>query len=351
MLARVARDVFWMSRYVERALAVARLIDVTLNLELDARDATENADLWAPLLGPAIAGGYLSAEAASSLVNPTARSVRDHLAFDTDNADSLVSCVRRARTAARGVRESLSSEMWEQLNTLYLSLVDPQLHAQAEEAPYAFFRRVRDDALFFFGLAEATMARDEPWYFLSLGKYLERADSVARVLYLQSHLLVAPPEGVRPSSDPTVRWLAVLRSCGSAEAYARYYALRVDPARVVEFLLLNPVFPQSIRFSTGGAWDALIAISAGRFGPGTRPGAVSQGPDLRALGQLRARLEHAAVDEVLEEGLDRFLADINRRIVLVSDHVTRTYLSDEPSPPQPIAITRAASIMAAQQQQ
>ncbi len=346
MLARVARDVFWMSRYVERGLAVARLIDVTLNLELDNGDATENADLWAPLLGPAIAGGYLSAGSAIDPLIPTARSVRDHLAFDTDNADSLISCVRRARTAARGIRECLSSEMWEQLNTLFLSLVDPQLYAQAEEAPHAFFRRVRDEALFFFGMAEATMARDETWFFLSLGKFLERADSVARVIYLQSHLLTTSVTG----SDPTVRWLAVLRSCGCAEAYARFYSLRVDPARVVEFLLLNPLFPQSVRFSTGGAWDALSVIAAGRF-DGGRPGAISQGPDLRALGQLRARLEHAAVDEVLEEGLDGFLADVHRRIALVSDHVTRMYLSDEPASSQPVAVARAASIMAAQQQQ
>jgi uncharacterized alpha-E superfamily protein len=147
------------------------------------------------------------------------------------------------------------------------------------------------------------------------------------------------------AGDPTVRWLAVLRSCGSAEAYARYYSLRVEPARVVEFLLLNPVFPQSVRFCLGASWSALKAIHDRRAAPG------DASPELRALGLLRARLEHAAVDEVLEEGLHAYLAGVQRRITTVSDHITRIYLRDEPQPGRVVAIARAAMIMAAQQQQ
>src|SRR5207248_2961567 len=133
------------------------------------------------------------------------------------------------------------------------------------------------------------------------GKYLERADNVARVLNLESHLL---DEEVKVhGGDPLVRWLGVLRSCGSAEAYARYYSLRVEPARVVEFLLLNPVFPQSVRFSVSSAWDALTAIAGADASGAEEPNLA-----LRPLGRLRARLEHRAVDEVMEEGLDVCLA-------------------------------------------
>ncbi|HEU5318418.1 MAG TPA: alpha-E domain-containing protein, partial [Chloroflexota bacterium] len=258
MLSRVAEDLFWLSRYVERAVAVSRLIDVTLHLELDIGES-EDSDLWAPLLGPAAAGGHLTLSEEGA--HPSPRDIRRHLAFNAGNPNSLVSCVRRARAAARGVRESMSSEMWETLNVLYLSLVDPAQMAEAEASPPPFFRRVREAAQFFHGLADCTLVRDDAWYFLTLGKYLERADSVARVLYLQAHLLTPSSASAARSVDPTVRWLAVLRSCGSAEAYARYYALRVEPARVVEFLLLNPIFPQSVRFSLGAAWDALRSIN------------------------------------------------------------------------------------------
>jgi len=336
MLCRVAEDIFWMSRYVERAIAVGRLIEVTWHLELDLGEPdSESSAFWLPLVGP-VAGR--DPEAAAH------QDVRRYLAFDAKNPDSLVSCVRQARAAARGVRESISSEMWEQLNTLYLSLVDPEVTPQAEDELYAFYRRVREGAQFFQGLADITLAHDEPWEFINLGKYLERAYNVARVLNLQAYLLHRALDRAA-AGDDTVRWLAVLRSCGCAEAYAQYYSVRVDPARVVEFLLLNPVFPQSVRFSLGAAWDSLRQV-ASRSGDG--PSGAS--PGVRALGLLRARLEHAAVDEVLEEGLEPYLQDVQARIVHISEEITRSYLRAEPQPGRLVGVARAAMIMAAQQQ-
>ena len=339
MLCRVAEDLFWTSRYVERAIAVSRLSEVTWHLELDAGDVEdEPSDFWAPLLGPTDDG---AATQRGGDDHPLPDEVRHYLVFDPQNPSSLVSCVRQARSAARGVRESISSEMWEQLNTLYLSLVDPDLAARAEDNPHGFYKRIREGAQFFQGLADSTLAHDEVWHFTCLGKYLERADNVARVLSLQAHLLLTGEHG-----DDLVRWLAVLRSCGSAEAYARYYSLRVEPARVVEFLLLNPIFPQSVRFSLGAAWEALRAIGASQ---GVSHDSANRAS--RALGMLSAQLEHAAVDEVLEEGLQPYLTSIQNQIAGISEHVTRGYLRDEPQPGRLVAVARAAMIMAAQQQQ
>jgi uncharacterized alpha-E superfamily protein len=341
MLCRVADEMFWMSRYVERGLAVARLIDYTWHLELDAGEPIEpEAGLWAPLLASEDGAGFLPLGAGPAA---TPREVRFRLAFDADNPNSLLSCIRQARAAARGVRESISSEMWEQINRLYLSLVDPQLAVQAEDNPHAFYSRVREGAQLFQGLADCTLAHDEPWHFISLGKYLERADNVARVLKLQAHLLLGADQA---GGDEMVRWLAVLRSCGSAEAYAHYYSLRIEPARVVEFLLLNPAFPQSIRFSLGAAWQALKAIEAGQGQPFDEPG-----PAARALGLLHARLEYAAIDEVIAQGLQAYLTDLQDRIARVSELVTRSHFQDEPRPGRQVTVSRAAMIMAAQQQQ
>jgi uncharacterized alpha-E superfamily protein len=341
MLCRTAENVFWMSRYVERAVAVARVLDVTWNLELDAGDlAGADVEFWAGLLN---APGAEQADEGGALVAIGRHEIRDYLAFDEDNPNSLVSCIRQARTAARGVRESISSEMWEQLNSLYLSLIDPRVASQAAEAPFAFYRRVREGAQFVLGLADCTLARDEPWHFINLGRYLERADNVARALALEAQLLRGG-EGAR--GDELVRWLVVLRSCGSAEAYSRYYSLRVEPALVVEFLLLNPVFPQSVRFCLDSAWEALQGV----VGQDQR-GSSRASSATRALGRLRARLDHAAVDEILAEGLDSFLRDVQARIAAVCEEITRTYLRDEPSPGRLVAAERAAMIMAAQQQQ
>src|SRR5919202_3574639 len=131
MLARVAEQIFWMSRYVERALAVSRLVDVTLHLELDAGE-DEHLDLWSPLLGPdaahVLADPGIRADAATA-----SAAVRHYLAMAPDNPNALVTCIRNARLAARSVRESISSEMWEQLNTLYLSVAESPVAQHGED--------------------------------------------------------------------------------------------------------------------------------------------------------------------------------------------------------------------------
>lgn len=327
MLSRVADDLYWMSRYVERGIAVSRLVDVTRHLELDAGAE----DFWAPLVGA---------------IDLAGDDVRFYLTSDTMNPDSLVSCVRLARTLARGVREAISSEMWEELNMLYGSLATPTTSRQVRGEAVSFARLVRERLQSFQGLAESTLARDEPWHFLELGKFVERADDVARVLNRQSHLLGAGTGSDDPTGPHVVRWLAVLRTCGSAEAYARYYSLRVEPARLLEFLLLNPIFPQSVRFSLTSACAALDAVAGLRAAAGNDPG-----PAVRTLGRARAQVELTAIDEVFERGLEGFLTDIQVLIAQASEELSATYLRDQPVPGRFVGVERATMIMAAQQQQ
>jgi uncharacterized alpha-E superfamily protein len=334
VLCRVAENLFWMGRYVERAVATARLIDVTAHLELDAAEARASTpDFWTPLLGM----GDVELPPSG-----TAESVRQYLAISADNPNSLVSCIHHARLAARSIRESITSEMWEHLNRLYLAMLDSKPADAMAENPHAFFKRVLDGLLLFQGLADATLARDEAWQFISLGQYLERADNVARALSAQAYLLVNP--AAQRHEDDLVRWLAVLRSCGSAEAYARYYTLRVDPPRVLEFLLLNAIFPQSVRFSLNAGQRAIEAIVAGWH---SVPDAPS--PAARELGLLRSRVEYAGVDEILEEGLDAYLAEIQQRIAVTSDALAATFFRTQADADRQMPVARAAALMAAQQ--
>lgn len=337
MLCRVAENLFWMSRYVERAIAIARLVDVTEHLELDAGEARAvGQDFWTPLLGETDAGGFLSPK----LEDAGTPDVRQHLAVDPGNPSSVLSCVIRARNAAREVRENLSSEMWEAVNTTYLRLAGQRLWAELRDEPHQFFKTVHQQLLLVQGLADSTLTHDDGWSFLTLGKYLERADNVSRVVNLQAHLLTTTLEG-GGDEQHLVRWLAVLRTCGSAEAYARYYSLRVDPPRAVEFLLLNPIFPQSVRFSLNHAAQSLRAIEGA---------ADTSSSAFRALGLLRARLDHASIDEVLALGLREYLTDVQRQIANVSMRVSDLYFRGEQQPSRNVTAARAAVIMLAAQQ-
>ena len=133
-----------------------------------------------------------------------ARTVRQWLAFNRENPRSIVACIDRARSAARQVRERISSEMWEKLNTLYLFLANPALPEVAERNPHAFFQRIRNGAQLIQGLADATLAHDEGWRFVRLGTYLERADNVAHVLACRR---TCCRDDGRDEAD-IVRWLA-----------------------------------------------------------------------------------------------------------------------------------------------
>ncbi|MDP9281021.1 MAG: alpha-E domain-containing protein [Chloroflexota bacterium] len=319
----MADDLFWMARNVERAISVSRLIDVTRHLELDAGDA----DFWAPLVGE---GPELTVD------------VRYWLTSEEVNPDSLVSCVRRARSLARGVRESISTEMWEELNQLHFAIARPTNMRERRGDLGGFHRLVRERLQHVQGLAEATLAHDEPWQFITLATYLERAHDVARLLRRQVHLL----ERREGSDTDMVKWLAVLRSCGSAEAYARYYSLSVEPARIIEFLLLNPVFPQSVRFSLNVAGERLTEIAALREGAGNDPG-----PAPRTLGRVRGIVDNAAVDEILDIGLEEFLDTVQSSIAAASDQLTATYLRDQPQAASLVGVARATVLMAEQQQQ
>lgn len=323
MLCRVADDLFWMSRYVERAIGVSRLIDVTRHLELDAGDI----DFWTPLVPPGIT---------------VTGDVRFWLTSDDGNPDSLVCCVRRARELARGVRESISSEMWEELNQLHASLTRPTATREVRGDSGGFHRLVRERLQHVQGLADATLAHDEPWHFIEIAMYLERAHAVTMLLRRQGHLLT----NVEGTDTDLVKWLAVLRSAGCAEGYARYYALRVEPARIIEFLLLNPVFPQSVRFSLTRASESIGVIAALREGAGNDPGQA-----VRTSGRLRALVEHGAVDEILEQGFDEFLGTVQAALAAVSDQLTATYLRDQPHSSRLGGVARAAVLMAEQQQQ
>src|SRR6266850_264337 len=206
LLCRVAENMFWLNRYVERAIAIIRVIDVTAHLELDSGDSDgEQVDFWTPLLGPA--AEIMPQDGSDEAPAPLPHDVRYYLAFDSDNQNSLVSCVRQARSAAREVRDSISSEMWERINTSFLMLGEPDRVRDLEEDLHAFYRQVRDSLLLIQGLADATVAHDESWQFLSLGKYLERADNVSRLLRLHCRLLTSG--GALTNGDETVRWLAV----------------------------------------------------------------------------------------------------------------------------------------------
>lgn len=315
MLSRVADALFWMSRYLERAEHVARLLDVCFHLELDLRGVVSGPHEmhWTSLA--AILQQHIPAHGHSA--NSPQAQISHWLTFDLNNHISIMACVSRARYNARSVRGTINSEVWQELNKLYWKLCDPEFGNQARESPHDFYQAVEFGSHQFQGVCDATLTHDEGWQFIQLGKFLERADKTIRILDIKYHLL---QELDNPADLPlsNLQWAAVLRSCRAYEAFQRLYVGRVEPERVVEFLLLDPHFPRSVLFCLESAAEALAAITGSAD---ARDGREAD----RILGRVRSDLKYCELDEVLAGDFHEFLGGILDRCAAAGHALQERY--------------------------
>src|SRR3982751_2664871 len=174
MLSRVADSLYWMSRYIERAEHTARLIAVKLEsmVEQTPEDAAAS---WARVT-EALTG------VKSVPLHLDAFAITRHLAFDRDNDNSLITSLSLARDNARQVREALSNEVWENLNRLYLRLAPVTMDSIWVHTPARLFRESLEEMHALEGVTYSTLSHGEGWYFLELGRHIERAQLLGRLL-------------------------------------------------------------------------------------------------------------------------------------------------------------------------
>jgi uncharacterized alpha-E superfamily protein len=317
MLSRVADALFWMSRYLERAEQAARLLDVAFHLDLDLAGVVGGGyDLhWAGVMAtlqqpPGFAERYPGTEVQRALMR--------WLSTDTENPNSIAACVTRARANARGVRGSLPNEVWRSLNTLYWKLRDGEFAGRASDSPSDYYTAVEAGSQTVQGACDALMARDEGWHFIQLGKYLERADVTTRAVDVHHELL----RGLTDEADDPLahlHWAGALRACGAYHPYQRRYVGRVDPPRVVDFLLTDPGVPRSTRFCLDAAARALSEIR----GDGSRHGETRAE---RILGRARSDLRYADLGGLIgRPELHAFLDDLLQRCAEASLAVQEEY--------------------------
>lgn len=335
LLSRVADAVYWMARYIERAENVARFIGVNLNLQLDLPLAP--AHQWQPLIDTSgDTEAFKERYGAASQVR-----VIEYLAYDNENPNSIASCLRLARENARSVRETISSEMWAQVNSMYLQ-IQTQRSLPEPERMLDAFREIRLGCHLFQGLADATMSHGEAWHFLRLGRKLERADKTSRILDVKYFMLLPSARDIGTPYDD-IHWSAVLKSVSGFEMYRKKFG-RITPSDVVDFLVMDTEFPRAVRYCIHCASESLHAIT------GSPPGAFSCTSE-QLMGQLVAELDFTSVDSVIRGGLHEYLDRLQVKMnavdaMLREDFAVRTPVittspvqSQLQSPSQPSAMT------------
>jgi uncharacterized alpha-E superfamily protein len=308
MLSRVADSLFWMSRYLERAEHTVRLLDLNLNLTLDQ--------------SPDIAGQrwqlVLASLRAPAPDTQDAYELTQFLTFELSNKDSIVACVTAARENARQIREQISSEMWEELNQLYLTVRRSQIkdiYAQ----PHEFYRQIKDGAHLFQGITDSIMSHGEGWHFIQLGRYIERAIATATLLDANLKVLLDPAKQASGVMD-YISWVALLKSCTSFESYCQTFTADLRPERITEFLLLNQDLPRSVRFAAGAIQYSLQKLAK-------ITGSTKVGRAERLSGRLRATLDYAQIDEVMADNVHVFLENIQRQCAQIHTAVQQQYIA------------------------
>ncbi len=314
MLSRVADAIYWMSRYVERAENLARFVDVTLNLQIEC--GSDAGDLWPSLVH--VTGDQEWFADRYGLATPD--SVLHFLTFDVEYKHSIHSCLVAARENARCIRETISSEMWEQLNQYYLTVREAESNPQIRQAPQDFFQEVKLQSQLFKGLTDSTMSRGEGWNFARLGRLLERADKTSRLLDVKYYILLPKLHDVNSTIDD-LQWQAVLRSVSGFEMYRQQHH-GITPQKVVEFLLLDRLFPRAIHYAVLQAEHAMHAIT------GT-PADTYRNPAEMRLGQLRSELAYASVNEIIHAGLHEYIDHLQGRLNQIDSAIYDTFIAKE----------------------
>jgi uncharacterized alpha-E superfamily protein len=308
MLSRTADHLFWMSRYIERAENLARLLDVTWQMSLVPQPIETINQSWNAI----IALNSLEEAYAAKYAEVNGENVLKFMVSDPDNFASIHSCLRLARENAHAVRGTLTTEMWETLNSTWLEAREKSFEQLFSAGIGDYFEWVKMRSSLSRGTTLGTLLQDEAYHFIRIGTLLERADNTARILDVKYHVL--RPNGDEGATD-FYEWGALLRSVSAFEVYRKVYRDVITPERVAELLIFNKDMPRSLQFCLNSVVKNLDLIANS-----------NSGETQRQAGMLHAQLRYGRIEDILEHGLHEWLSDFMDRIYLLGNGISKDFL-------------------------
>jgi len=295
VLSRTADHLYWLSRYLERADCLARMLDAHHGLSMLPRPPEAVLQGWTATL---VSLGMQN-EFQERAGDITPRTAFDFMAFDRDHTGSIVSCLRAARENARAVRGTVTSDLWETLNSTYLE--SRSFNASMPESGRGeFLEWVKYRAHLSRGVSAGTMVRDEALWFTRIGMFLERADNTSRLL--EARWRDPGGRGERLATEAS-EWAVLLRAMSAFETYRRVTREAVTPKRVTELLLMRDDLPQSVHRCLSELYGNLKAV------------ANSQSAEtLRRAGELHTQFLFGRFEDLCGDGVTAFLDRFQERL-------------------------------------
>jgi uncharacterized alpha-E superfamily protein len=315
MLSRVANNLYWLSRYVDRAENTARLLDVTYRMSLLPYRVLESGQTWSePWSLPLVTSGLATAYYERYPGALTPNKVLHFMVLDPLNLSSIYSCIHSARENARTVRGAITSEMYEDLNALWLDLRARSFESIAAAGIREFFDYVKMRTHQFHGVTTGTMLRDEAYHFMRLGTFISRADNTARILDVKYHTLLPSASDVGGAVD-YYQWGALLRSVSAFDAYRKIYRDVITPMRVIELLVLRDDVPRSLHACMNETYEILSKLAD-----------VSSQEPQRLAGELHAQLHYGRAEKIIAFGLHEYLMDVLDKLRALNNEINQHFL-------------------------
>ncbi len=310
MLARAAESLFWLARYMERMDNLARLIEAAQSMAGVLSETEE----WRSAL--AAAGVDELYDSVYDILTPDSAAL--FLCNSPSNPSAIISCLDHARINARAMRGALTRDMWEAVNQGWLESRQLGSEAFSPAKLPDTLDWVRTISTRFSGAYETTMLRNENYWFVRLGTFLERADNTARILDVKYHLLL-PQEssGVGGMLD-YYQWTSVLRAVSAVRAYQWVYREEVKPWNVAELLVLRPEMPRSLRACYDAITECLDAIAAVHGG--------KRGECHRLAGAIASQLRYGRIGDIFQSGLHEHLTAQIERTAELGDQIAAYYM-------------------------
>lgn len=295
MLARTADNLFWLSRYVERAESLARILDVALRLATLPSAYAGTSNEWESAIDTALCRDafYRDYDIANE------KNVTHFIIAGANNPSSIRACIETARHNARAVRTALTSEVWEILNDAWNNMQQLNLAALTGQELTRFLSFIKEVSLRFDGAAYRTMLRTDHYWFQRLGMFVERADNTARILDVKYHVVLPNQEPVGGGLD-YFQWSTLLRALSALNSYHLIYREGIKPWLVADFLIHKPEQPRSL-ISSYENLNRVLDLLSERYG--------RQGPSQRLARKTYAELQNVEMSQIFQKGLHEYLAE------------------------------------------
>ncbi len=306
MLSRVAGNIYWMARYLERTEDLARLVNVNANLALDLPRGV--SPIWGQLI--AITGADESYQG-----DYEERSVLRFLITNSSSPTSILSSLSYARENARTIRDVIPREVWETINTTYHYARENTSMALSKRGRYPFLQEIISQCQVITGILAGTMNHDVGYTFLKIGRNLERADMTSRIIDTRSANLL-PEEVSQTTTFDNLQWMSVLKSLTGYQMYRREMQVRIRRQDVLQFLIYSKEFPRAIAHCVN-----TVENSVG--------GVPNSGPILESIADLREHLTNVDVEKLKAGRLQAFIDEIQVGFASIHDALYRTYFGGD----------------------